>query len=145
MDFLSKKDREVLIAGSVVLKVAKHDYILREGELNKTIYTVVDGEVSVSSNIAGHEIELHRLGPGEVIGEISFVDNEPASADVYAFSDVTINSIDTDVIARYILTDPFFYGRFYKALSRTLSYRLRTGSEQAKERISNWNVHELGD
>ncbi len=145
MDFLNKKDREVLIAESVVLKLAKNDYILKEGEINKTIYTVVAGEVSVSSNIAGHEIELHRLGPGEVIGEMSFIDNKPASADVCACSDTTVNSIGIDAIAQYILVDPFFYGRFYKALSRTLSYRLRTGGEQTKKRISNWNVLELGD
>ena len=145
MDFLKQKDRDVLIADSDVKKFQDRDTILREGQNNTTIHVILDGQVSIVSRIGEHEMELHRLGPGEVIGEMSFIDNDPVSADVVAVGDVTLQEINTDMIAQFILKDPFFFGRFYKALARTLSYRLRSEGAQAKARLANWDFSEMSD
>jgi len=145
MDFLKQKDRDVLCADSEVVTFNVNELILKEGARNTTIYTIMDGEVSVISTIGDHEMELHRLGPGEVIGEMSFIDNDPVSANVVARGQVTLKVIDTEILAQYILKDPFFFGRFYKALARTLSSRLRTEGTASKERMANWDFADVGD
>ena len=145
MDFLKQKDRDVLCADSEVVTFNVNELILKEGARNTTIYTIMDGEVSVISTIGDHEMELHRLGPGEVIGEMSFIDNDPVSANVVARGQVTLKVIDTEILAQYILKDPFFFGRFYKALARTLSSRLRTESTASKERMENWGFPDAID
>lgn len=143
MDFLKPKDRDVLSADSDMVTFKSNELILKEGTNNTTIYTIMSGEVSITSTIGDHEMELHRLGVGEVIGEMSFIDNDPVSADVIARGEVTVSAIDTEMLAQYILKDPFFFGRFYKALARTLSSRLRTESTASKERMANWNFADV--
>ena len=143
MDFLKPKDRDVLCADSDVVTYKSNDLILKEGDINTTIYTILEGEVSITSTIGDHELELHRLGPGEVIGEMSFIDNDPVSADVVACGEVSLKAIDTEILAQYILKDPFFFGRFYKALARTLSSRLRTEGTASKERMARWNFSDV--
>lgn len=144
MDFLKQKDRDVLCADSAVITFNTNELILKEGAHNTTIYTIVSGEVSITSTIGDHEMELHRLGPGEVIGEMSFIDNDPVSADVIARGEVSLKVIDTEMLAQYILKDPFFFGRFYKALARTLSSRLRSESSTSKEqRMATWDFPDV--
>ena len=117
MDFLKKKDRDVLSADADIVAFKSNELILKEGSANTTIYTIVSGEVSITSSIGEHEMELHRLGVGEVIGEMSFIDNDPVSADVIARGEVTLSAIDTEMLAQYILKDPFFFGRFYNGIN----------------------------
>jgi CRP-like cAMP-binding protein len=77
-----KSDSELAELGHLVDEVtvpAQH-VLMREGSAGREMFFVVDGWAEVCRDGAS----LAAVGPGEVIGELSLLDNEPRSATVVA-------------------------------------------------------------
>jgi CRP-like cAMP-binding protein len=81
---LDGKQRVDLMRRFVSLQVEQGDTLIREGDPGRGVYVVLRGEVAVVRAEAGVEVELARLGPSEVFGEISLLTREPATATVRA-------------------------------------------------------------
>ena len=73
-----------LCNGSEQLELTEGDTLIREGELGDTAFCIVTGEVRVWKSGEGGSVELTRLGPGSIFGEMSMVDEKPRSASVTA-------------------------------------------------------------
>ena len=59
------------------------DVLFREGDPGASLMIVLEGQlVARVRTDAGTEEEIARLGPGEVVGEMAFIDAEPRSATV---------------------------------------------------------------
>ncbi len=58
--------------------------IIQQGEVSGKAYLIVEGNVRVIREENGREIDLAELGPNELFGEMSIVDNQPRSAHVDA-------------------------------------------------------------
>ncbi len=132
LGFLSSKDRETLIKNSTVRKYSDGDVILKQGDKNTTLYIIAEGCVSVVSHIMDHDMEIERLYKDDVLGDLSFVDSEPVSADVISDGDTTIHNIGVEGIQGIIRSDPLFYGRFYQAIAKVLSHRMREENRKAE-------------
>jgi CRP-like cAMP-binding protein len=81
---LDGKQRVDLMRRFVSLETNQDDTLIREGDPGQGVYVVLRGEVAVSRTEDGAEVELARLGPSEVFGEISLLTREPATATVRA-------------------------------------------------------------
>src|SRR3954469_10844463 len=58
-------------------------------------YVLEQGEVSIRAAEEGQpEIEIGRVGAGEILGELALIDGHPRSADVVALTDVRGYRID---------------------------------------------------
>ena len=57
--------------------------IVKQGQVGNGLYIVLAGEVRI---VAGDD-ELTRLGPGEIIGELSVIDQQPRTASAIATSE----------------------------------------------------------
>jgi len=136
LGFLSSRDRETLIKNATARKFGDGDVILKQGDNNKSLHIISDGCVSVVSHIMGHDMEIERLYKDDVLGDLSFIDAEPVSADVISDGDVTIHTIDVEGIEGIIREDPLFYGRFYQAIAKVLSHRMREENRKAEEYMS---------
>nr|WP_269155461.1 Crp/Fnr family transcriptional regulator [Leptospira mtsangambouensis] len=51
-----------------------------ESEKNNEIYVVLEGNVKLFSIVRGYEYVIDVLGPGEIFGEMSLIDNAPRMA-----------------------------------------------------------------
>lgn len=81
--------------------------LIREGDPGQGVYVVLRGEVAVSRNEDGREVELARLGPSEVFGEISLLTREPATATVRASKPGTsLLFLSHDYFARLLAAVP---------------------------------------
>lgn len=70
--------------------------------------------------------EVARLGAGEVVGEIAFVDSAPPSATVTAAAgNAAVLAVPKVLLQRHLASDPAFAARFYRALAIFLADRLR--------------------
>ena len=136
LSFLSNRDKETLIKNSAERTYKDGDTILKQRDKNTALYIISDGMVSVVSHIMGHDMEIERLYKDDVLGDLSFVDSQPASADVVSDGDTTIHVVDIKTIEDIIRSDPMFYGRFYQAISKVLSHRLREENRKAEEYLS---------
>ena len=70
-------------------------------------------------------VVLAHLKAGEAFGEMSFLEDTGASADVVADGTVEILYISGGKIRELMADDSTFAARFYESLGRTLAARLR--------------------
>ena len=102
--------------------------LIKQGESADALYLVLDGTLLVTANSDGQTTseEIARLGPGEIVGEMSFVDARPPSATVRAAEESSIWVIPRSKLAAKLLQDTEFASHFYQATAVFLSDRLRT-------------------
>jgi CRP/FNR family cyclic AMP-dependent transcriptional regulator len=115
IDWLSKIGERRQVAPGTVL--------VEEGRQADELIILLDGQVSVQ--VKGVN-EVARLGAGEILGEISFIDGYPPSATVAAQVPTQILAIDRAVVNERLEADPAFAARFYRAIAMFLSARLRS-------------------
>jgi CRP/FNR family cyclic AMP-dependent transcriptional regulator len=115
VEWLAKHGRRRRLAAGAVL--------ISAGVSVDTLYIVLEGEVSVQHPRTQREIA--RLGAGEIVGEMSFIDARPPSATVQAVCDVVVFSIAKLRLSQQLDEDIAFAARFYKAVATFLSDRVR--------------------
>src|SRR5262249_59286387 len=74
-----------------------------------------DGELSVS--VEGRNAVIAYVGKGEIVGEMSLLESQPASATLCAITPVTVLRIPRDALEKNLAADPGFSLRFYRALA----------------------------
>lgn len=84
---LGPAQRVDLIKRFVEVEVPAGTEVLREGDPGQGAYVVLRGQVQVSKQDAGRSVELARLGPGELFGEMSLLTGLGASATVSTLED----------------------------------------------------------
>jgi CRP/FNR family cyclic AMP-dependent transcriptional regulator len=106
--------RKVLAAGTPMLQ---------QGESSDVIYFLVDGTADVVVEDVG---EVARLGSGDIIGEISMLDEHEPTASVVTAEICTVLLLRKDLLAVKLEEDTAFAARFYHALAVFVADRLRT-------------------
>ncbi len=90
---------EELLTSTHLHRYQGGDVIVSEGEPGESLFLIVDGEVKVF--IQGQDrkpIQLNRLGPGDLFGEVSVLLGKPRTATITACGDVSaLEVIRTDV------------------------------------------------
>ncbi len=123
------EDLEWLIREGTKKKVAPQDILIQEGKAIDALYIVVEGMFSIQLQAAGNK-EVARVGSGEVLGEMSYVDSRPPSATVVAVEDSMVLAISRDKLSAKLKEDMGFAAHFYRALSIFLADRLRATTSQ---------------
>lgn len=98
--------------------------IIKEGSTSEEMYVLVDGELVVSKMSAGKDVELARIQPGEVVGEIALLDQAPRTATVSASEASLVVKIPVSGFED-LLSDP----RVVRRMFRTVTSRLRSIEE----------------
>lgn len=96
------------------------DVLIEQGKPIEAVFIVLAGRLSVYGAAGSGDI-----GVGEVLGEISFVDSRPPSADVVANEDSLVLAVPRRELQARLETDSGFAARFYRAIALLLSHRLR--------------------
>lgn len=78
--YLSKRHLEMVSRNADEIRVDAGHELTREGRLGHELFIIVEGTASVTRQ----DLHLADLGPGEFVGELSLLDNEPGSATVTA-------------------------------------------------------------
>lgn len=124
---LDDVDVEWLARHGEVVRVAAGTPLIEEGHVADAVYFVLDGMVGATSRASGQRV-LARLAAGEIVGEMSFVDQGPPSATVTALVDSKLLKVPRDALSQKLARDSAFAARFYKAIAIFLSDRLRAAS-----------------
>jgi CRP-like cAMP-binding protein len=64
--------------------------IMKQGEVGTNAYLVQSGLVSVTTESNGKQVDLAKLGAGQIFGEMSLVFDEPRTATVVATEDCNL-------------------------------------------------------
>lgn len=123
---LNDDDLEWLLSVGERRPVPAGGVVIRQGVPTDDVFFLLEGRLAVRlSTRGGAERELARLGAGEIVGEMSFVDARPPSATVVALEDSTVFAIPRPRLTAKLETDLGFAARFYKALAIYLSTTVR--------------------
>jgi len=122
---LDDHDVEWLLSHGHTHTVSSDSTLIREGEPIDALYIILEGKMSVR-RVSVSDREIASLFPGEIVGEISFVDSRPPVASVVASQNTRVLAIPALLIHDKLDRDPGFAARFYRALAGFLADRLRT-------------------
>lgn len=98
------------------------EYLVQRDRRTHGIFLLLKGTATVqivSQNVS------RQIGPGQVCGEISFLDELPATANVVANETVEAYYLDRATLQSLFELFPHLGSRFYHSLAAILSYRLR--------------------
>lgn len=91
----SEEEMQILVDMDPPIKdYSKDDHLITEGELSTTLFLLVKGVCRITKQQDGTNIQLSRLKPGEIFGEMSWVSGKPRQSNVIANEDVTVIEMD---------------------------------------------------
>jgi len=90
-----------LLESCAVRVLKKGEVLFSTGQSNQTMYMILSGKLSVHlDNMASKPIAY--LEPGQTVGEISVIDNSPASAYVVALNTARLLAVDEETFWRLV-------------------------------------------
>lgn len=111
-DLIGKGERRVFSAGS---------QIISEGESGEEVFFIISGKVKVTLyGEEGREIVLSILRQGDMVGEMSIIDDLPRSANVEAIEDLDCLVIGKQAFLNYLSKHHRVYIRFLAYLTGRL-------------------------
>lgn len=119
---LSDQDADWLSRTGQRVRIGSGETLIHPGIRMDQLFIVLDGELQVRSR---NGKEIARVGVGDILGEMSFVDDSPTSASVTAITNVLILAINRGTINERLERDTAFAARFYKAIAIFLADRMR--------------------
>ena len=122
LKYLTANDWALIADKATRLSFKAGDPVIQKGKRTHGVYLLLKGTAAVH---VPSKIPLPSIGPGEVCGEISFLDELPASANVVAKEDVEAYYLDRPTLQSMFELFPHLGSRFYRSLAAILSRRLR--------------------
>ena len=120
--YLTPNDWALIVDKAVRMQFKAGDTIVHKGRRTNGVYLLLKGTAQVQ--IPSHATSL-GVSAGEVCGEISFLDELPATADVVAKEVVQAYYLDRPTLLTLFELFPHLGSRFYHSLAAILSRRLR--------------------
>jgi CRP-like cAMP-binding protein len=106
-------------------------YLIRARDTDSTLFTVESGHLDIEANREGRPVVVATVGPGDVIGEVSFIDDSPRTVDVRAGEDgVQVRAWNRKALSEALAFDPQLFAKFAVALCELLVERLRDNARR---------------
>ena len=119
---LTQNDWALIVDKAARVKFQAGERLVQKGKRTHGIHLILSGTASVQIPSHGTSLELN---PGEICGEISFLDELPATAEVVAKEAVEAYYLDGPTLESLFQLFPHLGSRFYRSLAGILSRRLR--------------------
>jgi len=119
---LSDDDVEWLVQNGTRQHSAAGTVLITAGQPVSHLYIVLHGEVVVQ---LPNGVQLARLGEGEVLGEMSLVDQAPPTASVLVAEAAVFLAVEQRALRRQIDAQPLFAAHLYRAIAAFLAMRMR--------------------
>ena len=124
---LTADECEMLLEHATVCHFKSGDIIIEQGSPHNYLYVLRAGNARVLQHSYDESnVEFTGpLGPGDLFGEMSFMDGKNASATLVADGDTEALKFNRDDIRSLVDTDARMGMRFYQSLLLTMCKRLR--------------------
>ena len=123
--YFTEEERKKVEAIGQERRIAEGAYLIRAGEVDSTLFTIEDGHLDIVVTRDGEQAVVATVGPGDVLGEVSFIDDSPRTVSVRAGEETTIRSWDKRTLSESLAFEPQLLAKFAVALSELLVERLR--------------------
>jgi CRP-like cAMP-binding protein len=108
----------------------KGEFIIKEGEKSNDVYLILEGKVIVTKDVNTIKKVLAVLGPGELVGEMSFFESTTRSASCIADDTVTTIKFNYDTFSEIYRV----HTRWLMQILESMSNRIIKTLELIKEK-----------
>ncbi|MCP3923156.1 MAG: cyclic nucleotide-binding domain-containing protein [Desulfobacterales bacterium] len=129
---LPSDDLDLLISLGSEQSIESKKILIEEDSKMDSIFFILKGLFKVTNDFLGDDT-LTLLGPGEIIGAVSFIDNLHTNVSIISLEKSSVVAIPHKALEKEIAKDESFGLRVYKALSRITTHRLRKTSSKMGE------------
>ncbi|MBX3189965.1 MAG: cyclic nucleotide-binding domain-containing protein [Labilithrix sp.] len=129
---LADEECDAVLAALKARRGAPGDTLFREGDRGDSLMIVLDGQLVAT---AGGET-IATLGPGEVVGEMAFVDAEPRSATVASPNGATVLEFTREALAGLRRSAPRVAAAIQRNVLFDVARRLRDAGEKLTDGAS---------
>jgi len=123
------------LADRLVFRDLKPDEVLvREGKSDNHLYVIVSGAIGVVRNaLTADRVTLLTLTAGDLVGELSFLDDTPHYASLVAIGPTRVFGLEREKLESLLLVHPEIVYRVMRAIVRTVHEIQRRISMQSQE------------
>lgn len=109
-------------------EIAPNDFLIRAGDVDSTLFTIEEGHLDIVTPTLSI---IATVGPGDVLGEVSFLDDSPRATSVRAGEEpVTVRAWDKRSLSEGLAFDPQLLAKFAVAMCELLVERMRDMSRR---------------
>ena len=119
---LTEEQLRILFDVLEIRRLSKNEILISEGECDDRLYAVARGEFEISRRSdAGQEVVLHRLGPGNITGELAFLEGLTRTATVRAAAEEEscVVCLHRDRLESLLSVDPSVVYKVMRAIIRS--------------------------
>ena len=119
---LEKKDLQLLAGACRERTYSAGSKLIKQGDTGVGLFIITDGTVHITKETGPDkaELDLGTVGPGNVLGEMSLLDDLPRSANVTAMGEVTALILPNWEFRTNLRNQPDIALRLLSTLSRRL-------------------------
>ena len=99
--------------------------LIREGEKFNQLYWLMQGSLGVYKKVQDLEVQVNTIEPGELVGELSFLDQKPRSATVKAITECQLICLEYAEFQEMLSAQP----KWMKKILITLTGKVRKLSD----------------
>jgi len=130
-------EEQGLLAGICTVKTYVQDaVVLHEGERDDSLLLVRKGRVEIRKRLDGGEYKiLATLGPGELFGEIAFLNGTARSATAVATQPVEILYLTKNSLEKLASDHPVVGLKVYRSIAEVTAARLVANTEALRKAV----------
>lgn len=115
-DFLTDEEIDMLAARARFLSFPKDATPIEEHAPGTSMFVIAKGKVNVT--VAGDPAPVAKLGPGDIVGEMSLLTGARRTATVTTLEPVEVLEVNKEALAHVLSNSPTLVGRFVEMLLR---------------------------
>ena len=104
---------------------AAGDLVFQKGSPSRSLLLVEVGVLEVFDEAVGEDVVLAAIGPGEVVGEVGFIDGQARTHNVRARGDCRLRRLTRERLLDLVKDDPQLFAKLTIALARLVAQRFR--------------------
>jgi CRP/FNR family cyclic AMP-dependent transcriptional regulator len=110
--------------------LSEGDYLIRAGESDSTLFAIEDGHLDIVATRDGNDVVLATVGTGDVLGEVSFIDDSPRTVSVRAEEGAVVRAWDKRTLSEALALDAQLMAKFSVAMCELLVERMRDNARR---------------
>jgi CRP-like cAMP-binding protein len=122
LQYVNRNDWVLILDKAKSLKFKKDEILIQQGKQPGAVFVIMSGRGQIRN---GFGVTIARISPGEICGEMAFLENTHASASVVAEEAMVVYGVDWPILQDLFELYPHLASRFYRSLAVSLSRRLR--------------------
>lgn len=128
----------------IQVSISKEEILFSQGDPGDSLYIVTSGEGVILKTIekegSGRQKSLGFIGPGDLVGEMAFFDEEPRSATISARTDMKLFKLNKTDLEKFFMEDTQSASIVFNEVIKVLSQRLR---ESARELVAIYETSKI--